>query len=142
MTHITSTHWLGDMAFEANVNSHKIVMDTDAQGGGKDLGPRPKPLLLAALSGCAGMEIVYLLKKMKIENYNLSIEAEADPVSEHPAVYKQIRLNFHFGGDNLPQDKIAQAVNLSFDYCPVYAMLSKATEIISRVFINKIEVKL
>ncbi|MCB5245381.1 MAG: OsmC family protein [Candidatus Cloacimonetes bacterium] len=142
MTNSTSTLWLGDMAFEAMVNNHKIVMDTDTQLGGKDLGPRPKPLLLAALSGCAGMEIVSILKKMKIEDYKFAIDAEADVVPDHPAVYNEIRLIFRFWGENLHRGKIIQAINLSFDYCPVYAMLSKAIKIVYLTFINEAEVTL
>jgi len=142
MTHSISTSWLGDMAFESNINGHIIIMDTDARGGGKDLGPRPKPLLLTALSGCIGMEIVSILKKMKVEGYKFTIDAEADTVSGSPAVYNQIRLTFRFGGEKLSQKKIIQAINLSFDYCPVYAMLSKAVKIIYSTFINEMEVQL
>ena len=35
--------------------------------GGENTGPRPKPLLIAALTGCTGMDVVSILKKMKVE---------------------------------------------------------------------------
>jgi uncharacterized OsmC-like protein len=88
------------------------------------------------------MEIVSILKKMKVEGYKFTIDAEADTVSGSPAVYNQIRLTFRFGGEKLSQKKIIQAINLSFDYCPVYAMLSKAVKIIYSTFINEMEVQL
>jgi len=87
MTHSISTSWLGDMAFESNVNGHIIIMDTDARGGGKDLGPRPKPLLLTALSGCIGMEIVSILKKMKVEGYKFTIDASEKNNSSYQSLF-------------------------------------------------------
>ena len=59
-----SLNWLSDMAFDAEVNGHKIYVDASVENGGKNLGPRPKPLMLVALGGCTGMDVVSLLKKM------------------------------------------------------------------------------
>ena len=33
--------WLDNMAFEAEVNGHKIILDSDSAVGGEDRGPRP-----------------------------------------------------------------------------------------------------
>ena len=60
------TNWLGNMAFSAEVNGHKMVMDASGKVGGDNRGPRPKPLLLAALAGCTGMDVVSILKKMRV----------------------------------------------------------------------------
>ena len=38
-----------------------------ADAGGNDSGPRPKVLMLVALGGCTGMDVVSLLKKMRVE---------------------------------------------------------------------------
>ena len=62
-----STEWKGDMKFEADVTGHKVVMDTTPEFGGHEEGPRPKPLVLASLTGCTGMDVVSILKKMKVE---------------------------------------------------------------------------
>ena len=50
--------WQSNMAFEASINGHQILMDVDTSNGGQDLGPRPKILLLAGLGGCTGMDVV------------------------------------------------------------------------------------
>ncbi|HOZ00678.1 MAG TPA: OsmC family protein [Candidatus Syntrophosphaera sp.] len=138
----TTTDWIGQMTFAAEVNGHKLVMDVDPEWGGADQGPRPKPLLLAALSGCSGMDVVPLLAKMRVEQYKLRIIVEADSTSEHPVIYRDIRMDFHFSGENLPSDKLLKAVNLStVRYCGVGAMLKKAADITVRVFNNDQEVK-
>jgi putative redox protein len=121
--------WQSNMAFEATVNGHKIVMDADASGGGNDQGPRPKILLLAGLGGCTGMDVVSMLAKMKIVPDKFWMEISAEMTDEHPKVYNQIKLVYCFKGNDLPKDKLEKAVNLSKEkYCGVSAMLSKTAE--------------
>lgn len=123
--------WQSNMAFEATVNGHQIIMDTDASGGGQDLGARPKILLLAGLGGCTGMDVVSILAKMQIVPEKFWMELSAEMTDEHPKVYNQIKLVYYFKGKNLPMDKLEKAVNLSKEkYCGVSAMLSKTAEMI------------
>jgi len=121
--------WQSNMAFEATVNGHKIIIDADASGGGNDQGPRPKILLLAGLGGCTGMDVVSMLAKMKIVPEKFWMEISAEMTDEHPKVYNQIKLVYCFKGNDLPMDKLEKAVNLSKEkYCGVSAMLSKTAE--------------
>lgn len=141
MKNTVSTKWTGDMSFDALVTGHHVVMDVAKDSGGKDSGPRPKAMLLAALMGCSGMDIVSILKKMKVEDYSFEMKADADTADEHPMVYTAIELFFMFTGDDLPQDKIEKAVNLSTQkYCAVNAMLAKTADIKVRILINGKEV--
>jgi len=63
---------LNDLSFEVEVDGHKIYLDTAAEHGGKNLGPRPKPMMMVALAGCTGMDVAAILKKMRIEIESLS----------------------------------------------------------------------
>ena len=65
-THSLKTQFSKDMAFTAEINGHKVLMDTTADDGGHDSGPSPKRLMLASLSGCTGIDIVSILNKMKV----------------------------------------------------------------------------
>lgn len=141
MSTLVKTKWAGGMSFDANLAGHHILMDADPQWGGKDLGPRPKPLLLAALAGCSGMDIVSILKKMTVSNYEMEIETEAESTSEPPVVYHTIVAKFKFTGEDLPADKLIKAVTLSTErYCGVNAMLKKAANVIIKIYINEVEV--
>ncbi|HNQ43056.1 MAG TPA: OsmC family protein [Candidatus Cloacimonadota bacterium] len=141
MSTVVNTKWTGGMSFDANVNGHHIIMDIAKDSGGTDAGPRPKAMLLAALAGCAGMDIVSILEKMKVEGYALDIAAEADSTTEHPIIYHTITVKFQFTGDNLPPEKLKKAVNLSTErYCGVSAMLNKAANIIPKIYLNDTEV--
>ncbi len=52
MKETITASWLSDLAFEAEVDGHKIYMDSSMEHGGKNTGPRPKPLMMVALAGC------------------------------------------------------------------------------------------
>jgi putative redox protein len=118
------------MAFRMEQDGHEFLLDAGPDWGGDDGGPRPKALLLSGLIGCTGMDVVSILRKMKVEGYGLRIEAEAGLTEEHPRVFSDIRVKYVFTGKNLPRDKVYHAVELSQDrYCGVSAMLAKTAGI-------------
>jgi putative redox protein len=122
--------WKEGMAFEANVDGHKIIIDAKEEHGGSDLGPRPKPLMMVALGGCTGMDIVSLLKKMRVDYESLSIRVEGDLTEEHPKYFIHMHIFYEFKGNNLPIDKIQKAIDLSQErYCGVSASYRKAMKI-------------
>ena len=118
------------MAFESEVNGHKLVLDAAKEFGGEDLGYRPKPLVMAALAGCTGMDVVSILKKMRVEYDGLEIKVEGDVADEHPKTYTALKLIYEFKGKDLPMEKLEKAVALSEKtYCGVWAMYKKAVPV-------------
>lgn len=129
MSHQTlNCTWKNGMAFETDVSGHKILMDADDSVGGEDNGPRPKPLMLASLAGCTGMDVISILKKMQQPYTYFNIDIEADMTEEHPKQYSSIKVIYEFKkSDNLDAKKVEKAVNLSQErYCGVSALLKKA----------------
>jgi putative redox protein len=125
-----SCKWAGEMSFEAEVQGHKIVMDAHDEFGGKNRGPRPKPLLLVALAGCTSMDMISLLTKMKVEIKDYNVNVSGELTEDHPKVYKSIHVEYEFWGKNLSMEKIQKAINLSQEkYCGVSAMLTKTSEL-------------
>ena len=130
--------WMDKMAFEATVNDHKIVLDAMEAVGGEDRGPRPKGLSLVSLGGCTGMDVVSMLKKMRVEFDYFNVEVEGELTEEHPKYYHTITINYIFKGKNLPMEKLEKAVNLSQDrYCGVTAMLEKAAKIKHNIIVKE-----
>ncbi len=118
------------MVFRMEQDGHSFKLDASPDWGGADTGPRPKALLLSGLIGCTGMDVVSILRKMKIEGYGLRIRADADYTEEHPTVFRSIHLTYVFSGDDLPVDRIRRAVELSQEkYCGVTAILAHSTGI-------------
>jgi putative redox protein len=117
--------FLGGMAFETELNGHKIYLDATEAVGGKDTGPRPKGLMMVALAGCTGMDVVSILKKMRVNFDDLSIEVEGEMAEEHPKKFTGMKVIYRFKGKDLPMDKIQKAVDLSRErYCGVSANYS------------------
>ena len=122
--------WKNGMAFETEINDFKILMDADESVGGKNLGPRPKALTLASLGGCTGMDVVSILKKMRVEPSYFNMEITGELTEEHPKYYHKIHLVYEFKGDDLPMEKLEKSVKLSKDrYCGVSELLRKGAEI-------------
>lgn len=129
---------VGNMAFEMELDGHKLITDASEEIGGEDRGPRPKRLLFAGLIGCTGIDVMSILNKMNVEVEDFDIHVEADNTEEHPKVYENIHIVYSFKGKDLPEDKIKRAVELSKEkYCGVSAMLEKATEITYEVKIEE-----
>lgn len=121
-----NVRWAGDMAFEAGVSGHTVLMDAREDVGGHDRGPRPKALMMASLGGCTGMDVISILKKMKVEPESLDIRIEASLTDEHPKKYTAMHVIYEFRGD-LPEDKLKRAVELSQEkYCGVSATLRES----------------
>jgi putative redox protein len=130
--------WKEGMAFEASTMGFNFLLDTPEDAGGTNLGPKPKTLLLAALGGCTGMDVISILKKMRIEPDYFNVEVEGELSEEHPKVYHTLQINYIFRGKELPMDKLEKAVNLSQErYCAVTAMLGKSAKISHKIVIEK-----
>lgn len=130
MKHTVDTLWSGNMKFDATVSGHHIVMDALPAVGGNDEGARPKELMLASLAGCTGMDVVSILKKMRIEPEWFNIKVEAEMTEEHPKHYTSMHIIYQFKGEGLETDKLQKAIEMSQDrYCGVSAAYRKAMSI-------------
>ncbi|HAN18969.1 MAG: osmotically inducible protein C [Bacteroidetes bacterium GWC2_33_15] len=130
-------NWIDNMAFESEINGHKLVIDADPAVGGNNTGPRPKPLMLLALAGCTGMDVVSILKKMRVEIEKFNVEIIADLTEEHPKHFYKMHVIYKFWGKDLPLDKLEKAVKLSDEqYCGVSAVYKKALELTHEIQVN------
>ena len=137
-TEVVSTRWLENMSFESEINGHKLIIDAKEEVGGQDRGPRPKPMMLAALGGCTSMDMVSILKKMRVELKSLNVIVEGELSEEHPKRFTKMHVIYEVEGDNLPMDKIEKAVSLSEEkYCGVSAVYREVIEITSEIRIKE-----
>lgn len=121
----TITTWRQAQEFEADHEGNKINID-----GHVKKGHGPKALLLSALAGCSGIDVVDILTKMRVAFSDLVIETEADQTDEHPKVFKEIRVTYRIRTAPENEDKVRKAIDLSLEkYCGVSAMLRKNSAI-------------
>ena len=138
-TNIVTTTWNGNMQFETdNPSGHKVLIDTSSEHRGNDTGLRPKAMMLSSLAGCSGLDVVSLLKKMRAEVEEFKIEVTGELTDEHPKFYNKVKVDYHFFGDNMDEDKINKAVNLSVErYCGVMEMFRKFAEVKTNIYLHK-----
>jgi putative redox protein len=132
-----NTTWKENMAFEAEIDGFKIILDADEAVGGENGGPRPKGLTLVSLAGCTGMDVISILKKMRVVPEYFNVEVEGELTDEHPKYYHSIHLRYIFKGKDLPMAKLEKAVILSQDrYCGVSAMLLKSSKLTHEIVVQ------
>jgi len=130
MKKIVNVTWQNNMSFEVNLDNHKIILDAEPEFGGNDLGVRPKPLMLVSLGGCTGMDVVSILKKMKMDFDYFNVKIEGDLTEEHPKHYTKMKIIFELKGKNIDFTKVEKAVELSLNkYCGVSAVYKKALDL-------------
>ncbi len=115
------------MAFAAHAPSgHELVLDTGPDAG-HDSGFRPLELLLVALGGCTGMDVIAILRKKRQVVTDYRVRVAGVQAQEHPHVYTAIVVQHIVSGPALDPAAVARAVELSAGkYCPVNAMLASA----------------
>lgn len=119
--------WIDKLAFDVvSDNGHSIRTDTTLADGSLDSGMSPKKLMLASLAACSGIDVVDILKKMRVACTKLEIDAEAEQTDTDPKVFKSIQMVYRADVAAGHLDKLERAVHLSHDkYCGVAAMLKK-----------------
>jgi len=130
--------WQGGMAFNTMLDGHSVTVDAPAEVGGNDSGPRPKALMLVALGGCTGMDVVSILKKMKVEVEDFTMRISGNLTEEHPKHFDSMKLIYEFKGKDLSEEKIHKAIKLSMEqYCGVSAVYKKALDFEYEVVIKE-----
>jgi len=135
MNHTVTTIWKENLLFESdNPSGHKVLIDTSIENGGTNKGLGPKAMMLSALAGCSGLDVVSILDKMKVENYQFQIITTGELTEEHPKYYNKVSVIYQFSGTNLPQDKLKKAVDLSVEkYCGVMEMFRKFADVTIKI---------
>ncbi|MBE3577252.1 MAG: OsmC family protein [Limnochordales bacterium] len=117
-------------------SNHYVVMEGAPEAGGRNAGPRPMELLLMALGGCTGMDVVSILRKRRISVKDFRMVLRGERRDEHPRKFTRIEIEYIFRGDGLEahEKAIRDTVALSQDkYCSVAASLRPQVEITYRI---------
>ena len=127
--------WMGPggMTFVAETGSgHLLTMDGAADGGGRDLAPRPMETVLAGAGGCTAYDVVLILKRGRHDVTGCRVRLDAERAPADPKVFTRITMHYVVRGRNLPPEAVARAVTLSHEkYCSATAMLGRTAEIVS-----------
>ncbi len=131
------------MAFQGVVDDKVILLDAAPNEGGSGSGVRPKALLLIALGGNTGMDVVNFLNQMneKFKSFEVNIEARIDP--EDPLVYSSFEVTYLISGAEIHTPKVVKAVQMSMNtYCGVAMMLRKVAPVNYHIIVNGVHLDL
>lgn len=130
-------NWKKETTFETMLDGHSVVVDTAVGNGGRNEGPRPKALMLVALAGCSGMDVVPLFKKMRVRFESVSIDVTAETSDGIPMVYTAFHMIYHIQAHEEDRAKVEKAIRLSQDkYCGVALMMKKIAPVTYQIILN------
>jgi len=138
---VVRVKWIDGMRFVATDSvGHSIVMDASKQVGGEGSGFSPLQLLLAALGGCTGIDIVDIMRKQRQQVDDLEIMVSGERVKEPPRVYSSVHVEYRVKGRNIEEKAVKRAIRLSEDkYCSVGAMLRAKARVTNSYTISSIK---
>ncbi len=130
-----SAKWSGQMHFSATGDGgHTLLIDGDGKAANS-----PMQLVLLALCGCTGYDVVSILQKKREPFTAIEVKAEAEKAAQPPRVYTQIKLTYFVTG-KVSRKAVEDAVRLSEEkYCSVAAMLGKTARITYEIRIGSNE---
>ena len=128
-----SLTWEGGFRFESSdTHGHTLTLDAPLSDGASFEGFMPGDMLLTALAGCSGIDIVNILKRMrqKVEGIEISVKGHQNP--DPPWAYEDIEILYTIRGSGLKEHLVRRAVNLSENkYCSIGATISGRARISS-----------
>lgn len=129
------------MHFMGELDGFELPLDAAEQFGGQGKGPKPKGLLLTGLAGCTAMDVISILRKMRSEPTEFSVEVESELTEEHPKVFTGYTVVYHVKGEKVTAEKVKKAVELSLEsYCGVSRMLRQGAPLEFKIVLNGEEV--
>lgn len=127
----TQLKWAGNAAFIGRASSgHTVVMDGPAEGGGRNLGPRPMEMLILGMGACSTYDVVSILKKSRQEITDCEVKITSQRADSDPKVFTDIQLHFIVSGKDLKEKQVERAIKLSAEkYCSASIMLGATANI-------------
>ena len=123
-------HHVNDLMFAGKgASNHWTIIESEFEGN-TPAATGPMELVLVALGGCTGSDVVSILRKKRTSLYSLTMNITGERADEHPKVFTKIHVEYIFKGKALRLRDVERAVELSTTkYCSVSAMLSKSAVI-------------
>jgi putative redox protein len=123
-------HGTPDFRFEAKSpdNGYSFSMGASKAIGGDESGFRPMQVMLASLGGCSGIDVINILKKLRVDFDTVDISIDGDrEAGKEPSPFTRIKLTFTVTGRGVEYAKVEKAVKLSVEkYCSAVASLNPA----------------
>ncbi len=125
-----SMTYLNDEKFQVlNESGNKLNIDMYEKDKKENLSPME--LLLSAVTTCAAVEIVSMIKKRRRDFRDLKAESSGIRAETHPMYYKKINIKYIIYSKDLQDSEADRFISLALTkYCSVGSSIRKDTEVI------------
>jgi putative redox protein len=129
-TTYATVQYAGDSFFVATTPSgHAQAIDIR---GERSAASGPLELLLVALGGCTGADVISVLEKKRQKVTAYRVEVEGRRRTEHPRSFERIEVRHYVRGFGVSEKAVAQAVELSTGkYCGVISTVRPTAEVVA-----------
>ncbi len=133
--------WNGNRQFVGwDEVGHSVVMDSKPEYKGEGTGARPLELVLYALAGCTGMDVISILEKKRQDVRGFEIEIRGrQREEEYPKIYTDIEVHYIVTGVAVAAQAVERSIELSEEkYCSVKGMLGDQVSVVTSYEIREI----
>ena len=129
-TNYATVHYAGNgFLLAVSPSGHAVPIDTNSE---RSAASGPLELLLLALGGCTGADVISILQKKRERVTDYRVEIRGERREEHPRSYKKLEVRHIVRGYGVAEASVARAVELSTQkYCSVAATLRPTAEIVA-----------
>ena len=131
---VVNVKWNGKRRFVGwDEAGHGVVMDAPAGATADGSGARPVELVLYALAGCTGMDVISILEKKRQTVTDLSLVVHGTQREDgYPHIYERIEIEYVVTGVDVKPEAVARAIELSEEkYCSVRGMFGPHVEVVT-----------
>ena len=128
-----------DFRFQAKAqNGYAFDIGASKSIGGDESGFRPMELVLAGVASCAGIDIVNILKKSRVDFTGMDIEVNGDRKPDAmPSPFTRIEIVYKIHGPGIDRAKAERAVSLAMEkYCSVSASLDPDIQVAAKTVLD------
>jgi putative redox protein len=128
-----TANWKGELTFVGQNSAGGTIPMGPFEG---KVGIGPMQLLLVAIAGCTGEDIVSILQKKRVKLTDMQIKVRGERADDYPKIWTHIHIIYSIWGDDVKPKDVEQAIELSENkYCSVGLMLGKSSRITSEYHI-------
>ena len=124
-----SMSYLDDEKYSVkNISGNELVIDMYARDKKENLSPME--LLLSAVTTCAAVEVVSMIKKRRRDFKDIKAESSGVRADTHPMYYKEINVKYIIYSNDLKDNEADRFISLALTkYCSVGSSIRKDTEV-------------
>ena len=137
--HATLQYAGDDFFIGVTPSGHAIPIDIN---GERSAATGPLEMLLVALGGCTGADVISVLRKKRQQVTDYKIEVRGQRREEYPRAFTRMEVKHVVRGRSISEEALAKAIDISSaKYCSVAASLRPTVEIVSSYEIHEDSIK-